>query len=326
MKHERIHIALKSPVKSLCWFGEDLADLASGGVVYNLNGDNVSSFWNWTYRFDAAVLALSGRFAVIYERLGTKGLVLDRGKLVREVNRSYYHAGVYEYPVVLIEHSDGRTLIAHCPDEYNRIEIEDAQTGERLTDHADREPDDMFHSRLAVSPGGTRLLSAGWRWHPVDAVSTWSIADALSDGRTLDTFGPPESADVLDIGSATFMDDDRILVSADEKALKSASFAPGSLGVYNLATLGFESVVSVEETIGNMMGLGEGLAVGFCESPKVFDITTGQVVHRWPDISSGTKTSSIIHHLKGLPTVACDPAGRRFAVASETGIDVVLLL
>lgn len=325
MNHERIHIPLKSPVKSLCWFGDDLTDLASGGATFRLNGDTKNSMVHMGYRFDAAVLAPSGRYAVIYERLGTKGLVLDRGKLVRELNRSYYHAGVYEYPVVLFEHSDGRTLIAHCPDEYNRIEIEDAQTGERLTDHADREPDDMFHSRLAVSPGGTRLLSAGWRWHPVDAVSTWSIADALSDRRTLDTFGPPASKDVLDIGSATFMDEDRILVSADEKALKSASFAPGSLGVYNLATLGFESVVSVQETIGNMMWLGEGLGVGFYESPKVFDITTGQVVHRWPDISSGTQTSSIIHHLKGLPTVACDPAGRRFAVASETGIDVVLL-
>jgi hypothetical protein len=178
---------------------------------------------------------------------------------------------------------------------------------------------------LAVSPGGTRLLSAGWRWHPIDAVSTWSIADALSDGRTLDTFGPPESKDVLDIGSATFMDDDRILVCSGEDDWEQIAFPPRSLGVYNLATLGFERVVSVEETIGNMMWLGEGLGVGFYESPKVFDITTGQVVHRWSDISSGTQTSSIIHHLKGLPPVACDPVGRRFAVASETGIDVVLL-
>lgn len=325
MKHERVHIPLKSPVKSLCWFGDDLADLASGGAIFKLNGDTKNSMVHMGYRFDAAVLAPGGRYAVIYERLGTKGLVLDGGELVREVNRSFYHAGAYEYPVVLFEHVDGRTLIAHCPDEYNRIEIEDARTGERLTVHSDREPEDMFHSRLAVSPGGTRLLSAGWRWHPIDAVSTWSIADALSDGRTLDTFGPPESKDVLDIGSATFMDDDRILVCSGEDDWEQIAFPPRSLGVYNLATLGFERVVSVEETIGNMMWLGEGLGVGFYESPKVFDITTGQVVHRWSDISSGTQTSSIIHHLKGLPPVACDPVGRRFAVASETGIDVVML-
>lgn len=325
MKHERIHIPLKSPVRSLCWFGDDLADLASGGDIFRLNGETEDSMVQTGYLFDAAVLAPSGRYAVIYERLGTKGLVLDRGELIREVNRSYYHAGTYEYPVVLFEHADGRTLIAHCPDEYNRIEIEDVLTGERLTTPSVEESYDMFHSRLAVSPRGTRLLSAGWVWHPLDAVSTWLIEDVLADGRVLDEPGPPESEGILDIGSATFMDDDRILVSADEKALKSASFAPGSLGVYNLATHRFESVVSVEETIGNMMWLGDGLAVGFYESPKVFDITTGQVVHRWPDIGSGMQTSSIIGRLKDLPPIACDPAGRRFAVASETGIDVVLL-
>ena len=49
----------------------------------------------------------------------------------------------------------------HCPREYNRLEVEVAATGERLTPEVDRRPQDFFHSRLAVSPDGLRLLSAG---------------------------------------------------------------------------------------------------------------------------------------------------------------------
>lgn len=292
--------------------------------MFGLDGKVVDPRVRWGWPFDAAVQSPSGSYAVIFERLGTKGLLVDSGKRVRELNRSYYHASTYEYPVVLFEDADGRTLIAHCPNEYNRIEIDDVVTGERLTSASEGESYDMFHSRLAVSPGGTRLLSSGWVWHPLDAVSTWSIADALSDGRTLDTFGPPESADILDLSSATFIDEDRILICSGDEDWEVASFPPGSLGVYNLATLQFESVVKVEETVGTMMWLGDGLVVGFYESPKVFDIATGQVVHRWPDFSSGTQTSSIIHYLKDLPTIACDVAQRRFAVTSESGIDVIL--
>jgi hypothetical protein len=50
----------------------------------------------------------SGEFAVIYTRLGTKGLVLHRGKIIREINRSFYHADVYEYPIGLAALKNGR--------------------------------------------------------------------------------------------------------------------------------------------------------------------------------------------------------------------------
>lgn len=60
----------------------------------------------------------------------------------------------YRYPVALFTLPDGRTGIAHCPERYNRLEIEDAITGERLTASGQREPRDVFHSRLAVSGDG----------------------------------------------------------------------------------------------------------------------------------------------------------------------------
>jgi hypothetical protein len=54
------------------------------------------------------------------------------GSLIREVNRSYYHADAYRYPLALFTLPDGRTGVVHCPEDYNRLEIDDARTGHRL--------------------------------------------------------------------------------------------------------------------------------------------------------------------------------------------------
>jgi hypothetical protein len=42
------------------------------------------------------------------------------------------------YPVVLTRLASGREVLIHCPDYYGRLEIEDARTGERLTQSKDR--------------------------------------------------------------------------------------------------------------------------------------------------------------------------------------------
>ena len=95
--------------------------------------------------------------AVIYERLGTKGLLLDDGRIVRELDRSFYDADVFEPDWSI---SDGRVL--------PRIALKTTAVsnsggnGRPLTASADRKPSDLFHSRLAASPHGKRLLSAGW--------------------------------------------------------------------------------------------------------------------------------------------------------------------
>lgn len=329
MKPRRLHFPLRTPVRSLCWHGDELIDWAGGGVRFSLDGSVADPQVSWAYRFDAAVQSASGRYAVIYERLGTKALVLADGRLIRELNRSFYHAHAYEYPIAIFEDHGGRALIAHCPDEYNRIEIEDAVTGTRLTVSADRKPADFFHSRLAVSPRGGRLMSAGWLWHPVDSVSTWPIADVIADGRVLDAIGPPHRIVQGPMSSATFIDEDRIVVSsnADDEGFGldgDSSFPPGSVGVFNLRSCAFESVARAEQTVGSMMWLGDGLVVGFHKFPKVFDVATGKILLSFPEIRSGSQASSIIRHEQPLPVIACDPIGRRFAVASDNRVEVVL--
>jgi hypothetical protein len=124
-----------------------------------------------------------GRFAVIYERLGTKGLLLHNGKLLRELNRCYYHADD-EYPVTLFDGLGGRLLLAHCPEDYRRIELEEAETGRALTASAERKPGDFFHSRRQPlrKAAAQRRLGVEFR----GALVCFEIALALTDPNHLD--------------------------------------------------------------------------------------------------------------------------------------------
>lgn len=162
MAEHKILSADGTTVRSLAWLEDGLVDWVGGGARYGLDGSIRRAGVNYAYRFDAAVSTADGRFAVIYERTGTKGLVLREGNILREINRSFNQAHVYEYPICLWTRKDGRSLMAHCPDDYDRLEIDDLETGERLIPSSDRTSVDFFHSRLQISPNGTRLLSAGW--------------------------------------------------------------------------------------------------------------------------------------------------------------------
>jgi hypothetical protein len=145
-------------IRSLCWRGDQLVDWVGGGRAFTTNGAEQPANVRYAYRFDAVTASPDGRFAVIYERLGTKGLLLREGRVLRELDRSFYQAEAYEYPVALFNGPDGRVLLAHCPGNYCRIELEEAETGRSLTASAERKPSDFFHSQLAASPHGKRLL------------------------------------------------------------------------------------------------------------------------------------------------------------------------
>jgi hypothetical protein len=252
MNFELSRIPVTWPLKSLCWRGDTLVDWASGGITYQLDGSSSHPRINWAYRFDAAVQSPSGRHAVVYERLGTKALLIEGTKLIRELNRSYYQAHAYEYPVAFCLTSDGRELLVHCPDEYCRLEIEDVVTGERLTRHNARNPTDFFHSRLAVSADGRWLSNTGWVWHPFGLVAVYDIAAALADPTLLDRIDTPGLAFSGEIDMAAFADADRlVLVSGSDLNDKNgdpASLMSGSIGVWNLATHTLEKQCPFDQT------------------------------------------------------------------------------
>jgi hypothetical protein len=59
-------------IRSLCWRGDQLVDWVGGGRAFASDGTERPARVNYGYRFDAATASPDGRFAVIYERLGTK--------------------------------------------------------------------------------------------------------------------------------------------------------------------------------------------------------------------------------------------------------------
>lgn len=324
------------PILSLAWSGDDLVDWAKGGIRIALDNTTKDPHRGYSYRFDHAIISPSQDYTVLYERLGTKGLLLRKnGEIIRELNRSFYHAYTYEYPIAFLTLPDGRTAIAHCPDTYEKIEIEEVETEERLTSR-DTPPDDFFHSRLAVSPNNRYLLSAGWLWHPWDCIQVYDLTKVYSEPVLLDVFDRRffnlDGAEA-EITNAAFQSENIIILTTsyvdynleeDEKG-KQGLLEPREIVVYDLATEQIISHAPLQEPAGTLMPVGEDFVVSFYEHPKLINLKTGEVAIRWPDIASGQQDGSIIHHIPKLPPIALDTPNKRFAVASQEHIIIIEL-
>lgn len=252
-----------SQVQTLAWHRGVLVDWAGGHTRIHLDGTiERGGYIPYGERFDAAISTGDGKHVVIYQRLGTKALLLRESKLVRELSRSYYCAEAYEYPVGFVCLSDGRTGLVHCPDEYDRLQIEDAVTGERLIS-GERARADYFHSRLSSNPSGTRFMSAGWIWHPIDCLLIFDVAEALRDGRVLDrlqTF-PIDAPIGAEVSAAAWIDDEHIVVATPDEepdALPQgagpAHPVPRGLSVFDVTTGRCGSAVQLPEIAGTLMG------------------------------------------------------------------------
>jgi hypothetical protein len=246
---ERFVIPLASPVRSLCWDGDELVDWVSGGVRYSLSGVETRAKVYFPYRFDRAVSSPDGQWAILYEVLGTKALITARERQVRELNRSYYFANAYEYPITVFRLPDGTMALAHCPDEYNKIEIEELVTGRRLTARTCK-PQDVFHSRLQISPGGTYLLSAGWVWGSADIIQVFNVRQVLKDPEHLDTWQNIFDDEVY---SAAFQTDDVLLLNAENENTESK----GRLVGYSLAESRLMFSTLLDFFLGTIMPVGK---------------------------------------------------------------------
>ncbi|WP_233591934.1 hypothetical protein [Corallococcus sp. AB011P] len=315
---------MKTPgaVSSLCWSGDALVDPVGGLVRYHLDGSTFDPHIRYAYRFDRAVMSPDGRYCVLYESLGTKGLLLDGTRVVRQLTRDFYQAHVYDYPVALHTLPSGRTLLAHCPESYCEVELEDAATGERLTKR-DNTPIDIFHSRLQFSPDGRYLASAGWMWHPVDAASVFDVSRALEEPASLDSAALMEGVENgIFLTSVAFGAKDTLVFMRIEESRDDATFF---LGTYSLTEKKVLSEVELEEPAGPLMVVDAEHVVDFFGHPKLVSRSTGRVVQRWEDLDTGKVLASIRHHLPPPPHFALDPAHRRFAVGTANGIEIITL-
>ena len=325
----RTRIETDAPARSLCWRGDELVDWVRGGDRWTADGRFHPARVSWGYaRFDGAITDPTGRWAFVHERTGTAGLLVRDEEIVREIHRSPYHADAYLYPACLFQRDD-RVVLAHCPDSYARIEFDDAETGERLTRSTTRKETDFFHSRLAVSPGGKRLMSAGWVWQPWDMVVWFDIAAAIADPARLDVCEGASGGVDVSVGeesSGAWLDDDHVLLggSVDAEDAEDARFQATGIAVFDLSARRYTRGVDLDEPAGTMMPAGPDHVVTFFGRPRLVSLTSGKVVHEWADIDSGHAVSSIVRDLP-CPPLALDPARARFAVAGEQGIDVVTI-
>lgn len=318
-------------IHSLCWRGHQLVDWVGGGRAFAMDGTEQRAKVRYAYRFDAATTSPDGRFAVIYERLGTKGLLLRDGQVLRELNRSFYQAHAYEYPVALFDAPDGRVLLAHCPEAYNCLELEDAETGRSLTAAADRKLTDFFYSRLAASPDGRRLLSAGWVWHPLSQVVCFDVAQALAEPQHLDRgyeFPRLVNPGLVEENSACWLDNNRIAIatSVEEEQDDIDPHVRLGLAVYDVADRTCLRAFQLEEPAGTIIPLGTRYVLSLYRHPKAIDLSTGQVVHVWNELQSGLQDGSIFMGLgdeANPPPMAFDPASQRFAVVNRDTVTVI---
>lgn len=313
-------------VRSLVWEGDTLVDWAGGARRFGLDGSIKERSIIYAYRFDAAAISPSGEFVALITRTGTKAVLLRHGEIIRQLNRDFYHAEAYPYPLTFATSPAGRDVVIHCPESYCQLEIEDAASGDRIASTGVRKPSDFFASGLSVSPNGRWLLSAGWVWHPLHVASFYDLRAAFCDSSALDnpTVEPPGR---WEVGSAAFVDDATAMVGTmDEFFGEESDLAdniPGkhSVGVWQIGTGTYARATKLPHPPGTLMPIDPDHVVTFYDHPRLYDLRTGTLVAEW-QIDSGKQTGSITWD-NLPPSIALHPTKPRFAIASAAAIHAI---
>jgi hypothetical protein len=309
-------------MSALAWDDRDLIDVPSGRTI-GFDGTVSSRSFLTPYPFDRALCTRSGDtlWTLAYENRGTKAVLFKNRQEHRELNRSYYFAKAYDYPIALGHLSIGRAVIVHCPNAFNVIECEDAESGEILWT---RKTDGMeFHSRLSISPNGGVLLSAGWFWHPFGGAWLCSLADdsGKPDTEVHFSFG-------AEIDSAAFLDDDHVVVSSTgevvNEEIPNSGLGPMQLGVWSISNSKWVCTVPISATTGTRMPWRDWV-ISFYEHPKAIELATGKVAHVWDHIYSGRQIGSIEQGTPPPPRMALNPSKGMFALREDKTVHIVSL-
>ncbi|MGW2382543.1 hypothetical protein [Streptomyces sp. NPDC001658] len=321
-------IPVPAAPKSLVWQGDELVS-AAGGRGLGRGGVEREEALAESYYFDAGTTSASGRYSALYHERGIEGVLLERGRVVRELHRFDELAGDYDYPLALGALSDGREVVVHCPDEYNALQIEDAASGERLT-VGEREPQDVFHSRLSLSPDGRYLLSVAWLWHPFGVAMVYDTARALTDPGTLDGDGLVPTADAAngEVTAGCWLDADRLVLATGTEAggADESELPPGRLGVWSMSEgrwLHRNPLAHAEP--GVLLLPRDDQVVSFRGHPRLIDTATGRLVAEWPEVVFPVKDTCFSAEDIPSPVAALHPDGTRLAVAQTDSIALITL-
>jgi hypothetical protein len=233
-------------VDTLLWDRDELVDVTSGLRILK-DGSISPRTTSSGYVFDrAAGIRHQGVFwSVAYVNRQTKAILLRDGRVQRELNRSFYFAHAYDYPVALSVGPSGNVIVIHCPDSFDTLEVEDAETGARLTIRKTRDME--FHSRLTVSPNGRYLIDAGWFWHPLGGA--W-LCDLSASITQLEVAAASISFSFgAEIDSAAFLDDLHVVVSSTDEVVNETAphggIGPRKLGVWSITDSSWRSQVDL---------------------------------------------------------------------------------
>ncbi len=108
----------------------------------------------------------------------------------------------------------------------------------------------------------------------------------------------------------------------DETEEEKGPLKPLMLAHYELQNNSYIRTTRIGEIAGTIMPLNERYVVGLYDHPKVFDMFTGEIVHRLPEIKTGRQEGAIFG-VSTAPPMAFDPERQRFAVVTEAGVVVV---
>lgn len=308
-------------LKTIDWLGDDIVDWSNGGKLYSIDGEQeqISEYY-FAFDFDSSITSPDGQYAFIYNRLGTKGLLLKNGKFFREINRTYYHANVYEYPAAFLSFRN-KTYLVHCPLKYCQLDIEDVETGKIISDLPERLPSDVFHSRIEVSPDGEFLMVRGWIWHPRDIVEIFDVAACFKNPLLLDKSNiyPNVSAE---INSASFIDNSRILLaSSDGESFMDDNkeiLPPKHLAIWDFANNQISDPVEVKGDFGNVLAINEQFTWDTYRNPKIINIQNGEIEASLEHIRSGNQASSIIYDKGNYPQIRYHRASSRIAIRRDS--------
>ncbi len=323
------NITSSRDVESLAWDGDYLVDWVAGGHRYGLDGSFESAHVFYAYRFDASLVSPSGRYVVLFTSIGTKAVLLRDGSILRQLNRDFYHADAYLYPLAFARLPNGREVLIHCPDNYCQLEVEDAETGDKLTTNVERKSQDIFHSRLSTSSDGRWLLSAGWEWHPLDVVCVYDLTKAIEDPETLDT-GGTQPPGLWEKSSAAFVDNYHLVVGTSDEFYGNEGSAeelqPGkySVALWRIGDSSYSTSVELPHHPGTLLPINERFILSMFGHPKLVDLEKRQVVHVWEEIQSGEQRSSITWD-NLPPPIAFDPHNARFAIVQGNTIKVITI-
>lgn len=314
-------------LQTIDWLCDGIVDWGSAGSLYKMDGTVKRLYTeSFTGRFDGSIHSVNGRYAFIYQRNGTKGLLLKEGELLREINRSYYCAEVYEYPAAFVS-IDSKTYLIHCPVAYNQLDFEDVETGELITNIPGRKPADIFHSRLEISPDNNILMCKSWVWHPIDVIEVFNIKDCLHDPKLLDACSYHLLPNGAEMCTASFIDSQNILIGTSDEPIddgEEKDVIPSKhIAVWNIVTKQLSQPVSIDTEFGNLFAINEHIAWDLYKYPKVIDIHSGQILDRDEGIDTGEQCSSIIGNANS-PQIIFNRQTKHIAIAGKEKITVLV--